>query len=129
MDQILGAVIASGFVLILVADLIGNYLHFEKPAINALFTCVIWGVLFTLLNFCYDQMTDLPLLTWDTFPWWLIVGVVLAYFSDLIGNLIAFKSPYRNALVTAVVWAVVFFVVAEAYIRSVTGHFAPLLGS
>jgi ABC-type Fe3+-siderophore transport system permease subunit len=116
MEEHLAAVTASGFVLILVADLIGNYLHFEKPAVNAMFTCLIWGFLFTALNFSYWEFTDLPLVNWHDFPWWLVMGVVLAFVSDLLGNLIAFKSVYRNSFVTAVVWAVLFFIVAKIVI-------------
>ena len=116
MQEHLAAVTASGFVLILVADLIGNHLSFEKPTVNALFTCIIWGVLFSALNFCYWQFTDLPLVNWHDFPVWLVMGVVLAFVADLIGNMIAFKSVYRNSFVTAIVWAVLFFVVAKIVI-------------
>jgi ABC-type enterochelin transport system permease subunit len=120
MKDILLAVVASGFVLILVADLIGNYIHFTSRVFNALVTSIIWVALFAVLNWVYyhyprtaedGSVYYLPLLQWTDFPLWALVGWVLAFVSDLIGNTIAFKSPYRNSLVTGCIWAVGFLVV------------------
>jgi ABC-type enterochelin transport system permease subunit len=115
MRDILFAVVASGFVLILVADLIGNYIHFTSRVYNALVTSIIWVALFALLNWVYihyPRPVQLPLVPWEDFPLWAAVGWALAFVSDLIGNTIAFKSPYRNSLVTGCIWAVGFLIVS-----------------
>jgi hypothetical protein len=116
MEEHLLAIVGSGFVLILVADLIGNYVHFTSRVYNALATSIIWGGLFVALNWLYDELTELPILTWDHFWGLAALGVVLAFLADLVGNTIAFKSPYRNALVTACVWAVAFYVIIVCWI-------------
>jgi len=111
MQEHLAGIVAAGFALILVADLIGNYITFTHRIYNALVTSIIWGILFTLLNFLYDKLTDIPLLTWELDHFWLwgALGVVLAFLADLVGNTLAFKSRYRNAIITAFVWAVAFY--------------------
>jgi H+/Cl- antiporter ClcA len=120
MEEHILAIVGSGFVLILVADLIGNFLTFSNRFFNALVTSVVWGVLFFALNLAYDKLNPPPLLTWewDHFWWVAILGVILAFISDFVGNSIAFKSPYRNALVTACVWVVAFYVILIGYIHS-----------
>lgn len=46
----------------------------------------------------------------EQYPWIepVLIGAVIVFVLDLIGNLISFSSRFLNALVTAVVFAVVF---------------------
>lgn len=113
MEEHVLAIVGSGFVLILVADLIGNFLTFSSRIFNALVTSIVWGGLFILLNFLYYKLNPPPLLTWELDHFWrvFVYGVILAFFADFVGNSIAFKSPYRNAFVTACVWVVAFYII------------------
>jgi ABC-type Fe3+-siderophore transport system permease subunit len=122
MEDHLLAIVGSGFVLILVADLIGNNITFSNRVYNALVTSVIWGFLFFLLNFLYERFSPPPLLLWDHFWKWAAIGVLLAFVSDLIGNTLAFQSRYRNAITTAAVWAVVFYAIAVGLTCTWSGH-------
>lgn len=46
----------------------------------------------------------------EQYPWIepVLIGAVIVFILDLIGNLISFSNRFLNALVTAVVFAVVF---------------------
>jgi hypothetical protein len=114
----LPAVIASGFVLIFVADLIGNHISFHNRFYNALVTCIVWGILFFLLNVAYTQVSGSGIVTWENLKIYTLGGVLLAFAADLIGNAIAFKSPYRNAFVTSVIWAIAFGIAAYLFITT-----------
>ena len=123
MEEHLLAIVGSGFALILVADLIGNNIVFTNRIQNALVTSIIWGGLFFALNFLYARLNPPPLLLWDLdhFWKWAALGVILAFLADLIGNSIAFRSRYRNAIVTACIWAVAFYAIAVYLIWYWTG--------
>jgi len=114
----LPAVIASGFVLIFVADLIGNHISFHNRFYNALVTCIVWGVLFYLLNVAYSWWSDAAIVEDTNLIIYTLGGVLLAFAADLIGNSIAFKSPYRNAFVTSVIWAIAFGIAAYLFITT-----------
>jgi hypothetical protein len=122
MEEHLLAVVGGGFAVILLTGLIGNYINFTNPIYNALITAVIWGVLFAVLNWLYGRFTDTPLLTWEHFPNWAAIGVILAFVSDFIGNTLSFKSPYANAIATAVVWTVFFYIIAVGLLHYWTGQ-------
>ena len=112
MEDHLLAIAGSGFALILLADLIGNNITFTNRIYNALVTSLVWGGLFFALNFLYEKLNPPPLLLWEHFWKWAVIGVILAFLADLIGNSLAFRSRYRNAIVTACVWVVAFYVLA-----------------
>jgi ABC-type Fe3+-siderophore transport system permease subunit len=122
MEEHLLAIVGSGFVLILVADLIGNNITFSNRIYNALTTAIIWGILFFFLNWVYGQYNPPPLLSWEHLWQYGSIAVVLAFIADLIGNTIAFRSRYRNAITTAIVWAVFFYGIAVWLLHYWTGR-------
>jgi ABC-type Fe3+-siderophore transport system permease subunit len=114
----LPAVIASGFVLILVADLIGNHINFDNRLYNAAITCVVWGVLFFVLNYAYAWWSESGIVESDNLKIYTLGGALLAFAADYIGNSISFKRPFVNAFVTAFIWAVAFGLGAWWFIRT-----------
>jgi hypothetical protein len=111
----LPAIVASGFVLIFVADIIGNHIHFTSRVFNALVTSIIWGILFVALDLFYRQYLPPPLVPDGDLPKLTVVGVALAFASDLIGNTFLFNRRFANAFVTSIVWAVLFAIVYYVY--------------
>lgn len=107
----LPAVVASGFVLVFIADLIGNYIHFKSKIGNALVTSIIWGILFVALDLLYSAYNPPPLLTNEHLMAATAAGVLLAFVSDLIGNFWLFDRRFANAFLTSVIWAVLFAIV------------------
>jgi ABC-type Fe3+-siderophore transport system permease subunit len=96
--------------LVLVADLIGNSIAFKHRLINAAVTSIVWLVLFVGLVFIVEHLLGEDIFeTQRRYMVWAAGGVVFAFVADVIGNYIAFDSRIRNSLVTAVVWAVLFF--------------------
>lgn len=116
MEEHLPAVVASGFVLVFLADVIGNHINFSSRVYNAAVTSIIWGILFVILDFGYANFDPPPLVSYENLWVWTVVGVLLAFVSDLIGNTIAFERRFVNSFVTAIVWAVAFFIVAKLYL-------------
>jgi hypothetical protein len=115
----LPAIVASGFVLIFIADVIGNHVHFKTRVGNALVTSLIWGVLFVLLDSYYRWNTHEPLVTLEHLVIFAALGVVLAFLSDLLGNMYEFNRPFVNAFVTSIIWAVAFAIIFYAYVTYV----------
>jgi hypothetical protein len=107
----LPAVVASGFVLMFVAALIGNYLTFKSRVYNALVTGIIWGVLFVGLNYLYGEMNPPPLVTPEDLGIYAGGGVLLAFITDWIGNTFLFDRRFANAFLTSVIWAIAFAVI------------------
>ena len=101
---------ALGTLLVFASDLVGNSIAFTNRFSNALVTSIVWGVVFVILYFVLSypaidiklatSISDLARLT--------LSGIVIVFFADGIGNIIAFGNRFVNALVTAIIWAIVF---------------------
>jgi hypothetical protein len=102
--------IATGVVL--VVGLIGNALSFSNRFVNALVTAVVFAAIFGGLAFL--SKGDVPTTTAHFLPpefAWLelvLIAAGVVFFVDLIGNMLSFSSRIVNALVTAIVFAVIF---------------------
>jgi hypothetical protein len=107
----LPAIVASGFVLMFVADLIGNFITFTSKWANAVVTCVIWGILFFALDMFYYYYLPPPLLPEGWLLPLTLIGVALAFIAALLGNYFLFDRRYANAFVTGIVWSVLFAIV------------------
>ena len=108
-----------GAVVILISDLIGNLITFKHKYGNALVTSIIWGVAFILVLFLIVEVGDRFDINYDWNPraWsWALMGMAFAFVSDVVGNHISFSEAggfrprIQNALVTTIVWSVLFFV-------------------
>jgi ABC-type enterochelin transport system permease subunit len=104
--------IPIGAGLVLVSDLIGNLISFKHRIYNALITAVVWCVVFVALDYIYAMLDLKPaeLVPPDLLLKWTAAGIVFAFAADLIGNHISFDNRIVNSLITAAVWAVLFFV-------------------
>jgi len=114
MPEKLPAILASGFVLIFIADLVGNFLNFTSKWVNAVVTTVIWGALFYALDKFYEYRLPPPLLPSDLLLSLTLVGMGLAFICALIGNLFLFDRRYANAFVTGIIWAISFAIIYMA---------------
>ena len=104
--------IPMGAGLILVSDLIGNLIAFKNRVTNAVVTSIVWCGLFVALVFIIDQLFQ-NIRIWERpqqVVTWTLAGVAFAFIADLIGNYIAFDNRIKNSVITAIVWAVLFFV-------------------
>jgi hypothetical protein len=111
MLQKIPAVVASGFVLVFVAALIGNFATLRGPIYNALVTSIIWGILFVALDVIYALYIEPPLVPTGKLWGYTAAGVLLAFVADLIGNKFEFTHQYANAFITSLIWAVAFTII------------------
>lgn len=108
--------IGIGFGVVLLSDLIGNFIAFGNRLLNALVTGVVFSVIFTGILFYLidvwknDPNSGIPADADLTKQAILVIlsGFGAVFVSDLIGNSIAFRSRFVNALVTATVFALAF---------------------
>lgn len=113
----LPAIVASGFVLIFVSDIIGNHISFKNRIFNAIITSIVWGILFVALDLLYAEYNPPALVTAGNLATFTVIGVLLAFVSDFIGNMFVFDRRFANAFVTSIIWAVTFTVVAFSYLK------------
>jgi hypothetical protein len=99
-------------IVIFVVGLIGNALSFSNRFVNALVTAIVFAAIFGGLAFL--SKGDVPTTTAHFLPpelAWLelvLIAAGVVFFVDLIGNMLSFSSRFVNALVTAIVFAVIF---------------------
>ncbi|WP_291177969.1 hypothetical protein [Hyphomicrobium sp.] len=102
--------IAAGVVF--VVGLIGNVLSFSNRFVNALVTAIVFAVIFGALT--YVARTEVPASPVEFLPAdfaWLqpvLIAAAVVFVIDLIGNLLSFSSRFVNALVTAIVFLIIF---------------------
>ena len=102
--------IAAGVVF--VVGLIGNVLSFSNRFLNALVTAIVFAVIFGVLS--YVAKTEAPASPIDFLPSdysWLqpvLIAAGVVFVIDLIGNILSFSNRFVNALVTAIVFLLIF---------------------
>lgn len=106
-------ILIAGVAIVFVADLIGNILTFRNPRLNATVTAIVSLLLFfgALEGLMYVQFGGFPNMPPNHFEFALALsalGVQSVFVADVIGNSILFDNRVGNALVTAVVWGLVF---------------------
>jgi xanthine/uracil permease len=104
-------VIAAGVVF--VVALLGNILSFSNRFVNALVTAILFGAIFGGLAYVTKvgpppgaQSQFLP----PEYLWLelVLVASAVVFVVDLIGNILSFSNRFLSAIVTAIVFAVIF---------------------
>lgn len=103
--------ILVGAGILFVIGYIGNMLSFSSRFMNAFVTAIVFALIYGALYFVIDQAAlseEVGALSQE--QWFKMVGIsaVLVFIIDLVANMIAFNSRFVNALMTAVVFAVLF---------------------
>lgn len=99
-------------IVVFVIGLVGNILSFSSRFGNALVTAILFAVVFGALF--YTTQTDVRAPQPQFFPaeyaWaeYVLFGAIIVFVVDLIGNALSFSSRFVNALVTAIVFALIF---------------------
>ncbi|MBU2532455.1 MAG: hypothetical protein KKB37_06920 [Alphaproteobacteria bacterium] len=97
--------------ILFVIGYIGNLLSFSNRFVNALVTAIVFAVIYGALYYFIDQST-LPAEVGavSQTQWMQMVGIsaALVFIIDLVANMLAFNSRFVNALMTAIVFAVLF---------------------
>jgi len=107
---ILTQVLAGSGVLFIIAYL-GNRLSFSNRFVNALVTAVIFGVFYAALVYTVDTTVLPPELKEAGRKTWIqmiLMAAGLVFILDLVANIISFSNRFVSALVTAVLFAVLF---------------------
>ncbi|NBC19977.1 MAG: hypothetical protein GVY06_02840 [Alphaproteobacteria bacterium] len=108
-------------IIVFVVDLLGNSLAYGGRLVNALATAVVFFIIFAALAYfglgkmeVSTEAAELPsrFLPGD-FLWLepVIIATGLVFVVGLVGNIVAFENRLMNALVTALIFLVVFGVV------------------
>lgn len=102
--------ILIGAGILFVIGYIGNVIAFGGRFVNALVTAIVFAIIYGALYYGIDKATlppDMQNLSQE--KWFQMVGIaaVVVFVIDLIANMISFSSRFVNALMTAVVFAVV----------------------
>jgi hypothetical protein len=90
---------------------LGNRLSFSNRVVNALITALIFAVFYAALAYTVDQTVLPPEMkeaTQDTWLQMILIGAGLVFVLDLVANFISFNNRFVSALVTAVLFAVLF---------------------
>ena len=103
-------VLMGSGVLFVIAYL-GNALTFSNRFVNALATALIFGVFYGVLIYTVDKTVTPPELKEASHQAWLQIVVMassVVFVLDLVANFISFNNRAVSALVTAVLFAVLF---------------------
>jgi hypothetical protein len=103
-------VLMGSGVLFVIAYL-GNALTFSNRFLNALATALIFGVFYGVLIYTVDKTVTPPELKEASHQAWLQIVVMassVVFVLDLVANFISFNNRAVSALVTAVLFAVLF---------------------
>lgn len=105
------AKILIGAGILFVIGYIGNMLSFSSRFMNAFVTAIVFALIYGALYFVIDQAAlseEVGALSQEQWFKMVAVSAVLVFIIDLVANMIAFNSRFVNALMTAVVFAVLF---------------------
>ena len=115
--------------ILFVIGYIGNMLSFSNRFVNALVTAIVFGVIYGALYFVIDQATlssEVGAMSQEQWFKMVAISAVLVFIIDLVANMLSFNNRFVNALMTAVVFAVLFggLMYATGEIRSLLSNFA-----
>ena len=88
---------------------IGNLLSFSNRFVNALVTAIVFAVISGALYYFIDKAMLPPDLQQISQQQWIqMIGLsaVLVFVIDLIANMMTFSSRFMNALMTAIIFAI-----------------------
>lgn len=101
-------VIGFGIALVFIADLIGNTIAFGNRRFNAIVSAVIWGIVFYVIVFFGQKELDMKPIEYQQLLALTVLGLQSVFVADVIGNSLVFDNRVVNAIVTSIIWAVVF---------------------
>ncbi len=110
-ESALLTVVLPGAAILFVIGFIGNLLSFSSRFVNALVTAIVFAVVYGALVYFIDPASlpaDMPKISQQ--QWIQIIGMasVLVFVIDFIANMLTFSNRFWNALMTAIVFAVLF---------------------
>jgi hypothetical protein len=103
--------ILIGAGILFVIGYIGNMLSFSSRIMNALVTAVVFAGIYGALYFVIDKAAlSAEVGVWSQQQWFKFIGIsaVMVFVIDLVANMLAFNSRFVNALMTAIVFLVLF---------------------
>jgi len=95
--------------ILFVIGYIGNLLSFSSRFMNALVTAIVFAVVYGALIYFIDRAMlppDLQKISQQQWLQMIAMSAVVVFVIDFVANMIAFSSRFVNALMTAVVFAV-----------------------
>ncbi len=114
-------------IIVFIVDLIGNTIAFGSRVVNALVTAIVFAIIFGALNYYgygslettierealegVPTLEQMPTIALPPELAWLeptLIASIFVFVIGLIGNILAFGSRFVNALVTAILFAIVF---------------------
>jgi hypothetical protein len=90
---------------------LSNRLSFSNRFVNALITALVFAVFYAVLAYTVDQTTLPPEMkeaTRDTWLQMILIGAGLVFVLDLVANFLSFSNRFVSALITAVLFAILF---------------------
>jgi hypothetical protein len=90
---------------------IGNLISFSNRFMNALVTAIVFAIIYGALFYFIDRTTlppELQNVSQQTLFQMVGLSAFLVFVIDLIANMLSFSSRFMNALMTAIVFAVLY---------------------
>jgi len=103
--------IAVGAGVLFVIAYLGNRLSFSNRFVNALVTAIVFAAIYAVLAYTVDTTMLPPELQDANRQTWLqmiLMSAALVFVIDLVANMISFSNRLTSALVTAVLFALLF---------------------
>ena len=103
--------VLAGAGILFVIGFIGNVLSFSNRFMNALVTAIVFAIIYGALYFVIDQQVlSVETGVMSQTQWMQMVGISagLVFVIDLVANMLSFNNRFVNALMTAIVFAVLF---------------------
>lgn len=103
--------ILIGAGILFVIGYIGNMLSFSSRVMNAFVTAVVFALIYGALYFVIDKAVlsaEVGVLSQKQWFTYIGISAVLVFVIDLVANMLAFNSRFVNALMTAIVFFVLF---------------------
>ena len=86
-------------------------LSFSNRFVNALVTAIIFAVFYGALAYGIDKTmlpAELQTASQETWIQMIVMGAILVFVLDLVANMLSFGNRFVSALVTAVLFAILF---------------------
>lgn len=103
--------VLAGSAVLFAIGYVGNLLSFSNRFVNALVTALVFGVAYAAMVYFIDKSTlppDIAKLSQQQWVQMIGMAAALVFVIDLVANMLTFSSRFMNALMTAVVFAVLF---------------------
>ncbi len=105
---LLTKILAGAGVLFVIAY-IGNFISFSNRFANALVTAVVFALIYAGLYYVIDQAMlppEVRAMSQETWLRMILMSAAVVFVLDLLANVLSFSSRLGNALVTALLFAV-----------------------